>query len=336
MIQAQSVCNICLEPAKVSKTIQGYQERTYYDVLHCEQCDTSFIKNDTGAETDLIYDLIYSHGSQVPGYDRYYTYADKVLEENNPLNYLANTEDMYWAIADCIKKKIITKEMKLIEVGCGLGYLSYALHENGFNIKGVDISEKAIGKAKQKYGDYYKCVDIHEIVREGKERFDIILLTEVIEHVTAPVDFIRALSKLLSPGGKIIVTTPNKSAYPSQVSWDTELPPVHYYWFSEKSIKTIAAQLKLTCRFVDFSHFNRDHLDRTKFSRYTEPKRDPILSSTGEILNQKPKTKKEIISQLLMKLNLMRTFSWLWIGLKASKENWHRRQTMCVILSNEL
>ncbi|AKD55338.1 class I SAM-dependent methyltransferase [Spirosoma radiotolerans] len=336
MTQAQPLCNVCFEPAKVLKTIQGYKENSFYDILHCGQCDTSFIRNDASAETELIYDLIYNHGNQVPGYNRYYTYADKVLEEHKPLHYLADTEDMYWAIADCIEKKIITKDMKLIEVGCGLGYLSYALHEDGFDIMGIDISEKAISKARQKYGDYYKCMDIYKMVEEGNEQFDIILLTEVIEHVTDPVDFIEALSMLLNPGGKIIITTPNKSAYPPQVSWDTELPPVHHYWFSEKSIRTIASNLKLTCRFVDFSPFNKDHLDKTKFSRYKEPERKPVLSSTGNVLAHKPKTRKEKVSMLLRKLNVMKIISRVWISIKANKEDWHRRQTMCAILSGEL
>lgn len=335
MIQAQPLCNVCSEPAKVSKTIQGYKESSFYEILHCDQCDTSFIRNDASAETELIYDLIYSHGSQVPGYDRYYTYADKVLEMQKPLHYLADTEDMYWAIANCIEKKIITKEMKLIEVGCGLGYLSYALHNDGFDITGIDISEKAISRAKQKYGNYYKCLDIYKMAKEGNAQFDIILLTEVIEHVTEPVDFVEALSRLLNPGGKIIITTPNKSAYPPQVTWDTELPPVHYYWFSETSIKTIARNLKLTCRFVDFGSFNKDHLDKTKFSRYKEPERNPVLSSTGNVLVHKRKTRNEKVSVLLRKINVMKMLSRVWISLNANKENWHRRQTMCAILSGE-
>ncbi|MDR3000893.1 MAG: methyltransferase domain-containing protein, partial [Fibromonadaceae bacterium] len=88
-----------------------------------------------------------------------------------------------------------------------------------------------------------------------KEEYDRIILTQVIEHVENPIEWIKALLTMLKKGGKIIVTTENKTIYPKNTIWQTDLPPVHSWWFSEKSFEYIANKLNVSINFVDFSDY---------------------------------------------------------------------------------
>jgi 2-polyprenyl-3-methyl-5-hydroxy-6-metoxy-1,4-benzoquinol methylase len=67
---------------------------------------------------------------------------------------------------------------------------------------------------------------------EYPESVNVIVLTEVIEYVDEPVEFMKVLAKLLKKGEHIILTTPNKSFYPKETVWSTENPLVHLWWFS--------------------------------------------------------------------------------------------------------
>jgi hypothetical protein len=65
--------------------------------------------------------------------------------------------------------------------------------------------------------------------------------------------------RCVKPGGKIIITTPNKSSYGRGVAWNTEMPPVHTAWFSERSMRFINNKRNASLRFVNFREFYRKH-----------------------------------------------------------------------------
>jgi SAM-dependent methyltransferase len=117
----------------------------------------------------------------------------------------------------------------------------------------LDISEEAITKASQSFGNYYMHEDVFKYAEVYPESVDVIILTDVIEHVENPVEFMHALAKLLKKGGYIILTTPNKSFYPADAVWSSENPPVHLWWFSEDSMAYISQELNLSLEFVDYS-----------------------------------------------------------------------------------
>lgn len=174
---------------------------------------------------------------------------------NDPLDYLAFTEVIYWGVAECLKN--IDKTSKILEVGCGLGYLTYAMRKKGYNAFGLDISKEAIERNKQQLGNFYVCGNVYDYALNNK--YDVIVLTELIEHINEPLSFIETLIGMLNPDGSIILTTPNKSFYPQNAIWLTDIPPVHGWWFSEESFKYIADKMDLDVSFVDFEPFYRNH-----------------------------------------------------------------------------
>lgn len=263
-----SCCPICERPATLRyRGHIGYQQPHTYDIFHCANCSTAFaspLKVDT-----VIYDLIYSKAEKLEGYSRYHRFANEVLLTKKPLEHLANVEDVYWSI-----QKFLSEEkkapLKILEVGSGYGYLTYALKQAGYDVVGLDISDVAVQQANQKYGPLFLCMDIKEYAEKKPSQYDVVIFTEVIEHIQDVLGFMKAATNLLKPGGKLVVTTPNRSTFAPDVLWATEAPPVHLFWFAEASMKYLADLLDLRVSFVDFTEYNIYEV--LKYNDYQRPK----------------------------------------------------------------
>jgi 2-polyprenyl-3-methyl-5-hydroxy-6-metoxy-1,4-benzoquinol methylase len=92
---------------------------------------------------------------------------------------------------------------KCLDLGCGDGSFVVAAARYGVDCVGVDINASTIAKAKAAGGGRFFCV--HEL----DETFSCVTAFDTIEHFEAPDDFFAAADRYLSPGGHLIVTTPN-------------------------------------------------------------------------------------------------------------------------------
>ena len=95
--------------------------------------------------------------------------------------------------------------------------LTYALNKTGYNAKGIDISRTAIERAIASYGKHYEAKDVHDYCKMASGKYDVVISTEVIEHIPNPIDFIKDLLKLCKPKGYVLITTPNKTFYPNKM-----------------------------------------------------------------------------------------------------------------------
>lgn len=116
------------------------------------------------------------------------------------------------------------------------------------------MSSEAVQKAKGIFGSSLFSASGIEEFKSGV-KFDCIIAIETIEHLLDPGAFLDRLIELLIPGGVIILTTPNKSFFPSSVTWESSLPPVHLWWFTEKSLYKAGEKRGLSVEFVDFNDF---------------------------------------------------------------------------------
>lgn len=254
-------CSLCqVEARQVLSRLEGFRAGSFFGVYECPACLGSFC--DPLASDPAIYREIYRHSRTLAGYDRYHAYSRAVKDLASPLRFLANNEDCYWFVADYLARHVERSRARLLEVGSGLGYLTYALHRAGYDVRGVELSPVAVEDATRQFGPLYQCRDALALADEG-ERFDVILLTEVIEHVADPALFVRQLATLLAPGGAILVTTPNKDYGPVRGSpWQTDLPPVHLWWFTKASFRRVAEAAGLSVSFHGFRGWHRIHFAR--------------------------------------------------------------------------
>ncbi|NXY81497.1 COQ3 protein, partial [Alcedo cyanopectus] len=109
--------------------------------------------------------------------------------------------------------------VKILDVGCGGGLLSEPLGRLGASVTGIDPLEANIRTADQhKSFDpvlaeriQYKSSSLEEIVEESMETFDVIVASEVVEHVADLEMFIKCCSQVLKPEGSLFITTINKT-----------------------------------------------------------------------------------------------------------------------------
>lgn len=108
------------------------------------------------------------------------------------------------------------KSLRILEIGCGRGDFScWLARELGdrAEIWGADFSVTAIQKARsfadsQRLQVRWLVMDIQNIAAHT-ENFDIVLCCETLEHVPHPARALAELSRVLKPGGRLFLTTPN-------------------------------------------------------------------------------------------------------------------------------
>jgi len=106
--------------------------------------------------------------------------------------------------------------LTLLDIGCGGGLVAEPMRRMGFDVTAVDASAENIGTARahadqQGLDILYRAATVEQMEAEGAGPFDVVLTMEVIEHVADPEAFIRACSRLMKPGGMMIVATLNRT-----------------------------------------------------------------------------------------------------------------------------
>jgi SAM-dependent methyltransferase len=102
---------------------------------------------------------------------------------------------------------------RVLDIACGEGYGTAALRDAGAaSVVGVDISNEACEHARLKYGLDARTGSAEEIPL-ADDSVDLIVSFETVEHIASPDRFIRECARVLSPGGKLVISTPNREVY---------------------------------------------------------------------------------------------------------------------------
>ena len=101
-------------------------------------------------------------------------------------------------------------------ISCGGGLIAEPMSRLGFDVTAIDASAENIGTARahaepQNLPITYRAATVEQLEAEGAGPFDVVLTMEVIEHVRDPEAFIRTCSRLVAPGGLMIVATLNRT-----------------------------------------------------------------------------------------------------------------------------
>ena len=107
------------------------------------------------------------------------------------------------------------KSIKILDYGCGVGNISFNLAKSGYQVIGVDISKNAVNGCK--HTNKIISLDniefkVYDNISNMKDQFDVIILSEVIEHIDNDLQFLKDSKKKLNHGGLIILSTPSINA----------------------------------------------------------------------------------------------------------------------------
>lgn len=136
----------------------------------------------------------------------YNRYSD---EWENRINNLETSKRLK-VVYGKLLKGINLKGQQFLDVGCGLGYFSEKAVNLGANVYGVDIGKKLVEKSKSRIPMGKFIVASASKLPFNNGRFDVVLCTEVIEHVENYQKALSEMVRVLKKGGYLVITTPNK------------------------------------------------------------------------------------------------------------------------------
>ena len=136
---------------------------------------------------------------------------------------------------------------KLLDVGCGNGSFLAKMQRLGWDVVGVETDPKAAGIARERFGLKVHVGDLTE-AGFADQMFDALTMSHVLEHVPDPVHTLHECARLLKPGGKLVVVTPNWGSLGHRAlgrAWPHLDPPRHLHLFSLHSVRQAIAQTGL-------------------------------------------------------------------------------------------
>ena len=147
---------------------------------------------------------------------------------------------------------------RLLDLGCGSGLWLASMRELGWRIDGVDFDPRAVQAAAER-GLAVRCGSLEQ-QNFPNETFDAVTMSHFIEHLPDPVRTLQECARILKPGGRLILWTPNTSSLGHRLlkqHWRGLEPPRHLHLFSPPSMRTL----------LERGGFSRISI-RTRNSRY--------------------------------------------------------------------
>jgi SAM-dependent methyltransferase len=132
---------------------------------------------------------------------------------------------------------------EVLDVGCGSGEWLLAMRERGWQVSGIDFDERAVALAQQS-GLRVQCGTLEE-QHLPSGSFDAIVMNHVVEHLPDPVGTLQECLRLLKPGGRLAIYTPNVSSLSHRLfqgDWRGLEPPRHLQVFSPLSLRRALEQ----------------------------------------------------------------------------------------------
>jgi 2-polyprenyl-3-methyl-5-hydroxy-6-metoxy-1,4-benzoquinol methylase len=105
----------------------------------------------------------------------------------------------------------LEKGTRVLDVGCGNGAMAGEFLQHGCDVVGIDLSRSGIEVARKKFprGRFeIQAADDRLLSRLGEAPFDVVISTEVIEHLYDPRSYATGCFRALKPGGRFICSTP--------------------------------------------------------------------------------------------------------------------------------
>jgi SAM-dependent methyltransferase len=204
-----------------------------FDLFRCPVCDFIFTQD-------------YPEENNISRYyesENYISLSDTSKGFSNKVYHLARNT-MLVKKRNIIRNVTGLKRGNLLDIGSGTGHFANIMKLAGWQVKGIEINEKARNSSIMRFG--LEIIGTDRISDLESESFDCITLWHVLEHFHDPFKYASDITRLLKPGGLCLIALPNCSSYdakyygPYWAAYDVprhlwHFNPVTFNKFSEKT-----------------------------------------------------------------------------------------------------
>lgn len=186
---------------------------------------------------------------------------------------------------------------RILELGCGPGWLGVFLGQMGYEVAGYDISpamiEVAKGRAQNMKAVQFEVADIESTLIESERgRNDIVIIYDALHHCQSDKQVLEKIFQYLKPGGILILAEPNRVHAHDHDAHEA----VERFGVTERGLN--AGQLQRLCRKLGFERTWRYHASGQSF----EPRSEGLVE-----------TLKMLIYPLLVRVYFGRNRTRIWL-----------------------
>ena len=212
------------------KICKGNLVQWNFELLKCESCSTVFSPH--------IFDEMYNSKMDSEYFNESYSnrFSSRWTRAYEDIKY---RRLFSWFNLSSFKEN----NGNLLEVGIGSGGFLHFTRSRGFAVTGVDLSPFVANSVIEKYSIEVKVGDISKLV--FKDKFDVIILNHVLEHVQDPIDFLSTLKTLLNDNGVICTAVPNIGSKHSRFYCWPNYVAYHLSYFNKFSFDEISLRLSM-------------------------------------------------------------------------------------------
>jgi SAM-dependent methyltransferase len=97
---------------------------------------------------------------------------------------------------------------EFFEIGCGMGYFLEYARKNGYTVSGIEYADLGVRTCQTKFGLDVQCGSIEELGLQP-DRYDVMFMGDVLEHLIQPLDMLRKVHSMLKPSGVLAAEVPS-------------------------------------------------------------------------------------------------------------------------------
>jgi 2-polyprenyl-3-methyl-5-hydroxy-6-metoxy-1,4-benzoquinol methylase len=226
-------CLICDDPMQIE--LYGlfdnrFGSRGEYFILVCKHC--GFLITAPVPEYQELIDLYETHYNFPKNGENIYTNLRRFF-----LNSIAYK---FWTTLDGdISFHMIRGRGWLLDIGCNEGRGLQIYERNGYTAEGLELNETAAAEARKAGFRIYD--DLLEQF-EPEKLYDVVVLSNVIEHSLDPKDMLNHVNRILEAGGQVWISCPNVDSWQRKLFgkyWINWHVPFHIVHFSQKTLINI-------------------------------------------------------------------------------------------------